>query len=236
MASIKSIVTGAVFGRLTVTSDAPPFISSAGFRVAASLCCCCCGNTVVVRNCHLRSGHTQSCGCLHKEATSLAKTTHGHSRHRRTSREFNSWMGVLDRTTNPNSPVWLYYGGRGIKVCDRWLKFENFYADMGDRPSPEHSIDRVDNDGPYSPENCRWATRTEQANNKTNNTRFVFYGLTKTLSEWSRITQVPTLTISKRLKRNWPPNLAFWAPNGSKLYDLLAKYPHYAVMEKTDEE
>lgn len=148
------------------------------------LCLCDCGNTKVVTQKNLASGHTISCGCYSAEATRNRRLKHGHSVDNGTP-EFHSWLGILQRCNNPRSPAYERYGGRGIKVCERWQKFENFLEDVGRRPSSGHSIDRRDNDGDYCPENCRWATRIEQSNNTRRNILLTAHGKTQTLKQWS---------------------------------------------------
>lgn len=151
--------TGKRYARLVVLRRAENIDEQAGW-----LCQCDCGEVVTVRGNPLRSGRTRSCGCLVRETTAAMNRTHGMSR---TSSEWTTWASMKQRCLNPKHPSWEHYGGRGIKVCDRWLEsFENFYADMGPKPSPDLSIDRIDNDGNYEPGNCRWADTKTQNNNR----------------------------------------------------------------------
>jgi hypothetical protein len=155
-----------------------------------------------------------SCGCWRDERASEKSTIHGHCRPGARSPEFISWMGMLMRCTNPNDAGYPAYGGRGIVVCERWREsFENFLADMGPKPTPDHQIDRYpDNQGNYEPGNCRWATRSENQNNRDCNVRIEHDGRTMTIAEWSRETGTGWSTIRERLRRGWSASDAITRP------------------------
>lgn len=163
---------GVRFGKLTVISEADPKIrKDRGTTIRRMLCYCDCGEKKTVSVPDLRSGNTLSCGCYKIEATKKSNTTHGRSisvsRNGKATTEYHSWRGMIDRCENRRHISYPLYGARGIKVCDRWPNsFEAFLSDMGEKPSKNHSIDRINGDGDYAPSNCRWATGKEQFANQ----------------------------------------------------------------------
>lgn len=136
------------------------------------------------------------------EAMKKANTRHGYAKVGSVSPTYKVWQGMKKRCQDKNSDRYPFYGGRGIKVCERWELFENFLADMGERPKGK-TLERIDNSGDYTPENVKWATRQEQANNRRSSRLLSYNGEVKTTTEWSRITGVNAGTIHSRLKRGW---------------------------------
>lgn len=192
-------LTGQVFGRLTVVGLASNAAGRLWWR-----CSCTCGSFAVIRGDLLKSGHASSCGCYRKARV----TSHGMS----CSSEYSSWRGIVQRCCNPKSQSYADYGGRGITVCDSWLKFEDFYADMGPRPSKDHSIDRKDNNGPYCKDNCRWATQRDQNNNKRS-TRLVSHnGKEQSVSQWAASAGLHVTVLIGRLNLGWPMDKALTEP------------------------
>jgi hypothetical protein len=184
---------GAVFNRLRV--DGPP-VSEGG--VLFYPCRCECGNSLRVRSQDLREGNTRSCGCLQRERASEANTRHGKSH----TSIHNIWMCMLARCENPKAEFYADYGGRGIKVCERWHLFENFYADVGE-PPPGLTLERRDNNGDYEPGNCTWATRQQQANNRRSNKPIEFAGKVMNQIQWERELGLREGQIYDRLRRGW---------------------------------
>jgi hypothetical protein len=161
-------------------------------------CVCDCGNIRRVRGSHLTNGNTKSCGCLKEEQIKKANTFHGQSGRSLTTLTYACWARMLQRCNNPKYIGYTNYGGRGIKVCERWHKFENFFEDMGECPRGM-TLDRKDNNGDYTPDNCRWATPTEQANNRRSNIWKEYKGEWKTIAQWARSLDIKYGTLYSRL-------------------------------------
>lgn len=190
---------GQRYGRLVV-------IALSGRRKGKRLwlCKCDCGTDAVVQDSNLRSGHTASCGCFHAERSADTKRTHGFTN----TVEHDAWVNMRQRCNNPRNLRYADYGGRGVTVCDRWQTFEAFFSDMGAKPTPRHSIERINNDGNYEPENCRWATPSEQVLNRrrfvAGGVRHLFRGEYRTVHTLAHDFRMSPSTIYERIKNGWP--------------------------------
>lgn len=192
-------LTAKRFGRLLVIAfDEARKNPTAGVRYFWK-CQCDCGQVVSIDGLVLRRGTTHSCGCEKRERS---RTRGGLSSHPL----YVVWLGMKQRCYNPRSKVYQHYGARGIRMCDRWLEsVENFYADMGERPTPNHTVERLNNDGNYEPANCVWATRSEQNENTRQTRLLTFDGRTQSLGKWARELGVSRRLIRDRLDRlGWP--------------------------------
>lgn len=183
-------MTGQRFGRLTVLSYVG--CSSVGARWK---CQCDCGNIIETNRNNLvhKVAPTRSCGCIRRESSSELHKTHGMTG----SPTYRTWSAMRARCENPADDHYKWYGGRGVTVCERWSSFENFLSDMGVRPRGM-SLDRIDNDGPYSPENCRWATQKEQMQNTRKSVTFEG----KTIQEWSEQLGIKYHTLTYRMRKH----------------------------------
>lgn len=166
------------------------------------MCRCTCGRTRDIRRSDLVKGQ-QSCGlCVNPGADVTRK--HGEASTGHETPEYRSWCAMKRRCGSTREKDYHNYGGRGITVCERWLKsFEAFKSDMGERPTPRHTLERDDNDGPYSPQNCRWATPKDQARNRRTNRRLTYAGETLTVADWARRLGVSRDALYRRIYSGW---------------------------------
>lgn len=181
--------------RLKYQHDVSPHIQISGLKERKALFLCDCGVKKEIRIGNVKSGASLSCGCLQIESIS----THGMHNHAL----YKVWTAMLQRCNNQSNKRFKSYGGRGITVCDEWIKFENFYKDMGDRPSDSHSIDRKDNNKGYNKDNCRWATPLEQSRNRRSNVNLTFNGKTQCLAGWEDDLGIKQDTLYKRILHGW---------------------------------
>lgn len=162
-------------------------------------CICDCGRTSITTSGSLRKGSTKSCGCQQRVAAANTASAHRRTHGMNGTPIYKIWVHMKQRCSNPNAANYPRYGGRGITVCERWLKFENFLSDMGERPSSEHSLDRIKIDGNYEPSNCRWATWFEQNNNHSKNNILELNGERLTTAQWARKFNVNYNTLKSHL-------------------------------------
>lgn len=197
----KSDLVGQKFGYLTVTSYAGGGTWN---------CLCKCGRKTLNRTGSLTSGNSKSCGCLIKDVLRLRNQRHGFTK----VPEFSVWRAMITRCTKPYAANYKYYGGRGIRVCDRWLgSFQLFLSDMGSRPSPSFTLERINNDGNYEPSNCCWATRAAQYKNRRGARLIDFDGLSLTATEWGKRMGISEACLRYRLKAGWEISSALSLPS-----------------------
>jgi hypothetical protein len=194
------MVAGFRQGKLTAISPAPNMGPTKAWFFR-----CDCGSIKSIRVTNFYSKNCKSCGCMQGRFGSRGGN-YG-------TPEYKAWLGMRGRCLYEPGRSYPRYGGRGITICDRWLQSaDNFIEDMGRRPSKNHSLDRINNNLGYEPSNCRWATRIEQANNKSNNRILTVLGVSKSVAEWSREMSVSTVTIFSRLKWGWSDEDAVMKP------------------------
>lgn len=181
------------FGRWTAEAT-----SSTSMRTKVA-CRCDCGNTAVVPMARLAYGKSQSCGCLRNEQSRALLAKHLLSRHP----SYRSWVDMISRCSDPRDKDFKDYGARGIRVCERWADCAAFVEDMGARP-PAMTLDRVDHNGNYEPDNCRWATQIQQARNRRSTVLLTFNGKTQCAKDWATETGLRYQTLLSRLKAGWP--------------------------------
>lgn len=203
----KRISAGDKFGRLTVV-EMTYKESKSGRRRAFWVCVCDCGGSNTVDSGNLRNGNTRWCSLCASKFKSSHRRKHGHSQHadgrNKATKEYSTWSGMKGRCLNKKDTRYFDYGGRGISICREWIdSFESFLSDMGVAPSADHQIDRIDNNGNYEPDNCKWASRTENSNNKRNNYNLTINGETKTLANWEKFSGINQSTIKRRVTREW---------------------------------
>lgn len=204
----KPKVEGQKFGRLLVLEVV---------RVAGRWhlkCRCDCGKEVTATYLHVKRGNTSSCGCLHRDRTSASHIKHGGKRVIvPPDKEYCVWQGMIQRCNDQHHKSFPDYGGRGISVCPEWLNsYQTFLSDVGRRPAPGYTIERIDNNGNYEPGNVRWATRREQGSNKSNNRRLEWNGKTQAMSQWAREFGIPYDSLRARLRYGWSMEKALTTP------------------------
>jgi hypothetical protein len=194
---------GQVFEMLTVMEYAGSKKTSTYY-----LCQCSCGNKITTTRRWLINGRAKSCGCSKNNFISRSNTRHGESQPGKKTVEYMTWNGIKNRCYNEKDHNYDKYGGRGISVCSRWIEsYDNFLSDMGRRPPGKYSLDRIDNNKGYSPDNCRWATNKEQSRNTRTNRIIEFKGQEMTLTEWSETLGLKVFTLAMKLKSKTIPEI-----------------------------
>lgn len=208
--------TGERVGKLVLLERGPDTMKTG---VTRWWCQCDCGNKKLIRGSNIKLGNVISCGCERQNRFDNGFVqTHGQSRRKNKPRtpEHACWLGIHDRCRNPKNKAYRFYGARGIRVAPEWSEFMRFLADVGPRPSPAHSLDRIDTRRGYEPGNCRWATKDVQMNNMTSNRFLDYRGKRLTVTQWARIAGMKSSTLRRRLDGGWQVEDALWAPESAR--------------------
>lgn len=238
---MRGIKVGDVFGMLTVKhlySD----LSGSGRSRYMALCTCSCGIATLVERCNLPTGNTQRCPICTELSRSERRKTHGNSHTENNkgtieAKSYSAWQSMKSRCSNPNAQKYSDYGARGISVCSEWIgSYESFLADMGLPPDMECQIDRINNDGNYEKENCRWVSRSENGRNKRNNVMITAFGKTQTQAAWASEIGIKRETISMRIKRGYSPEeaLSIGADRASKKSYITPAGQFASIKEAAD--
>lgn len=182
------------------------------YKVYFAVYKCFCGKYFVYNVNHVRAGRCKGCGC------SILRGTHGMT----CTPTWYSWQSMKTRCENPNASDYERYGGRGIRICERWSSFDNFFADMGERPK-NTTLDRIDVNGDYCPENCKWSDHVEQQRNKRSNVLYTYKGETKCVAEWAEHANISVVTLLSRLYKGWTFDKAIETPVDTRKRNKLAK-------------
>lgn len=208
-------LTGLKFGKLTV-------IRCTGEKEGNNYtweCICDCGGKIIKRGTYIKTGINKSCGCIaFGETVSNRVRTHGGTILKELRSEYSSWRNMKVRCLNKKNTEYFRYGARGIIICERWINsFSNFLSDMGRKPSTSHTIDRIDGSKGYDPNNCRWATKKEQADNTVRNVKFEYNGITLGIKDWGKILKVSYQSINFQLKTKSFNDVVFHYKNKNNL-------------------
>lgn len=229
-------LTGQRFGRITIIKRVEDYISPKGNHKSMWLGRCDCGNETIVDPVKLKRSHTQSCGCLKNEKARERLTKHGMSR----TRIHQEWLEIKQRCLNSNCKDYKDYGERGISICDRWRNsFEAFYEDVSNLPhfgEEGYTLNRIDNNGNYEPQNIEWANNIAQQNNKRNNHLITYNGKTQTIAQWARELNIPYSRLCQRInKSGWSIEKALTSPvERSKGGEWSGQKRHFTRTSKED--
>lgn len=200
MVNSKDPMIGKKIGYLTILRQADDYVSPKGCHYSRWVCKCDCGNEIIRRRDSIMHATNPSCGCKKLEGTRAASITHGDASRKNRNRLYTIWANMKKRCNNPNGWDYKLYGGRGIFVCDEWKRYEAFKEwALKNSYREDLTLDRIDVDGPYSPENCRWATFAKQSNNKRTNRYLTYDGKTMSMKDWSKELNVNYNTLRSRV-------------------------------------